>query len=614
MKSPAGIRAHAPHISRALLMCLMFSSAFTALPIHADGIKEKLCEADASLSGHTDIGGVRVKFDKQNEKFLRYETWNLEPKVGGKLGPVGVNAQNSVEVQFVRFFDEGCEAKKAGIIKRNDIPVDAESALSKTSLEPGEYVSYRSSMVLSVGASAGRELGLAEVSVGASYRLRGQFQIQLYRLSDTRYRMRASVLHAKGREAKFDVSILDMNTLAERVIGSQVLNGKISAQTGRLAVFDYEYDLNDLAARQAFDEALVSFRDVIKGASKTSLGNKQLRKEIDALELRLLSSDSLFAERGDRSPVQRSAEARVKFATSEQRLGIDLGVLKFDAQTDSVTQVVSMRSEAGASRHFMVETYGSSRDLRLVRIRKNNQDLETTLIFNLVKDRSGVIGFGSKTPAFEEMNLRYKGETNLRMSSDPAVLARKLNLILPESYHSQVGAWISRLPRANGSFTTEIDVSLRQEGLQALEQLTPVQIAAVVDNFVNLTRDTDTYAFFNVQRLDEARESLKRGLTKLLDGSAGANGINDRRRAFSLLMINNEIFAKAGAGIMTRLAQVACRSNIESCLSVGVRRSSGDTEDVRAFIGTGQASPQVREFLEYRNQILNNDYDPSLAR
>lgn len=582
-------------------------------------------KADTEL-GSDNLGlefGVQGKVSAaQGGGYVRSTTWSVAPAIKASHSNVSVRARNQVEIEFVRLFSDRASALTATPYRRQDIPNDAASAV-RSKLKAGEYVRYSSKLRLSVGPSVGHDLGFSKFKVGASYNLQGEFVVELLRLRDNNFRLSVSRVRTKSKELEMKLSALDVGggVIADRVFGGNLMKAKTGTNRGELVAFEYVYNLNDRAAQEAFDDALVGLRNVVQSGINVTKSSAAATKTDAVVTARFAESDRLYENNPGRSPVQREIMAQVQFEGTSQSLDINLGLMKFSAESQSVQQALQIMDSSGKWNYYFLSHYGGGREFSIKGLTKSQQDFQTNILFNATTK--------SVPTEFTELNMRYTGEgTNRRMTSKSA-LSAKLRLMLPEQVHqSVVGAYLGQLPDFNGGVETEIDIVVHKNGLEKISNLSDQAIEQVLLQYLANIEADESYESFNVQanpsglaltedgyrisakNVDERiRTHVRVVLPKLVQALRG-NSVNARWNAYTQLQMN-ELYQKIGAGILTRLVYAACPGqDYSECMGVGVRRR--DSKNVRFddLIGQGRPSEQVVRLIEYRDQALDNKYRP----
>ncbi|MDD5089577.1 MAG: hypothetical protein PHQ23_01555 [Candidatus Wallbacteria bacterium] len=264
---------------------------FDKLENTADSIKEKLYEEimDYSISTGANLfdvdileglnvsGAYKYQLNSDYSKGLhtRIDKWRLriglaagtilKDAIGNTL-PVYFNITPDREIIFARHFTSKTEALKALPITPISLPLTAEKALK---FHPGDFISIPSRMGLNAGLSAGWAHGVFHAGASGGLLLNGEFRINIYRLENSRVRLKISGLRSQGVNgsvsAGYGLSIFGYDPLAhminidsviEKILGTNIFRISASRINGQNLTVDYVFDLKDADARNAYEAIL----------------------------------------------------------------------------------------------------------------------------------------------------------------------------------------------------------------------------------------------------------------------------------------------------------------------------------------------------------------------
>ena len=266
-------------------------------------IREELAAIDinASLSlGDLDlIDGVnlsaKLRYEVESsyldQYYMRVDKWDLKANIN--VGDVirnftdlpfsfSVNRQNSF--LFVRQFKSKKEAVMSLPYTPKKLPLSADLALKN--LNVGDFVSMPANLSIAVDARATTSY-VAPVGINANagvyYIISGEFAIQVFKLDESRVRLKLITSRASqtglsgGVGLAFDVfGVRVLDKQLDRLVGRDLVLLGYEAKPGSQFIVDYVFDLKHEESKEAFNQILRStlkFKDVavmtkFGGASK----------------------------------------------------------------------------------------------------------------------------------------------------------------------------------------------------------------------------------------------------------------------------------------------------------------------------------------------------------
>ncbi|OIQ20792.1 MAG: hypothetical protein BM556_02280 [Bacteriovorax sp. MedPE-SWde] len=264
------------------------------------------------------------------DKYLRVDRWsfnvNLRPgDIIDKVSPVYSEISKGSDLYFIRNFDSQLKAIKAMPYSFNKLPVDAKTTMERLNI--GDYVSYPSTMSLSLGAKAASGTGPIKVEGLVGMLLRGKFTINIYRVDEKHVRLKLVANTYNSARAsvgtKSDINITGVGIVDDKLKGL-VFHNLLSVYgeygMGEQYIVDYVFDLTNKDSREAYDAILrpsykINFKDMIGKYSG-----------IEFFENKLISDFSLAEELSKNgNGVERNFKGFNKYRFKKN--GIKIGLL-----------------------------------------------------------------------------------------------------------------------------------------------------------------------------------------------------------------------------------------------------------------------------------------------
>ena len=177
--------------------------------------------------------------------------------------PISLRFEPGAEIYYVRQFKRQIDAVTAIPFTPERLPFTAQKAIKH--LKPGDFVSIPTHLNLVL--SAGMAKQFREVKLGAStyFILSGKFMVHLFRLADNKIRMKIIATRTRtsggNLSAKFNFKFFGISLVKRSITKITALDlAKFSSdkEWGDLFMLDYVLDLEDSAAREAYNGILAS--------------------------------------------------------------------------------------------------------------------------------------------------------------------------------------------------------------------------------------------------------------------------------------------------------------------------------------------------------------------
>lgn len=188
-------------------------------------------------------------------------------------------------IVFIRHFEKQSEALLAPpkTFLLNRIPTTAKKALEY--LEPGEFVGFETYLHITVGASYLKEQGWIGLSASTHYMISGNFQLRLFKVTDTKVRVQVLALKTRNKIAKASVKFIDdykvlgisvIEKQIKKIVPTTLVELGIRKSNEEVFISDYTLDLSLPIVRDAYDSIIQSVKvQGDKGINLSSLSNIQ---------------------------------------------------------------------------------------------------------------------------------------------------------------------------------------------------------------------------------------------------------------------------------------------------------------------------------------------------
>lgn len=666
----------------------------------------EILDLDFDPIGFSLSPGIKVAPNRDLKSYSRHETIEMRLQLSdfGQITDlldyeglgVGVGLSKSLQAEFVRQFSDDESPSKnqlealnviktppyfykrpqGGGLKSGElvpltiekVPLTAEAA---TQLKPTDYFRYNITAAFSLGTSLLKELGGTaglQIVPSISYLAYGDFQVEVYRLNQQKVLVRASSLKSQNYSLRvalgltndvidFGIRLLDRQV--NRVIGARIIDVNLFYhQTGRLFAFEYEFDLADPVAREAYDQMMNPKNWRLSSALKV-INPSPFTDQDEIAKLLTLSI-------ADIERISEQQAGRPRALQTVRRASISAANFRRQGQS---MRLRTRLLDAGLGQQFEDELFalklGPQPAADFTRYRLNSlaqfENLGGLLLFNRSHRASSKIEalFGTdssdRIKTLLQVSLTHYRRDKRISKKDLETLQGKIKMLIPifdQNNDPKIQAMIDTLKfsqRAEVNF--ELETLISGVGYSLIAELSADQISQMTEDYLtNVIKDQaeGRYLYGDLDLRAEASTessgdrgfgcgsfqsdcllaSFENQIRHLGSGDGkmarifsqdGRESVN-KRWDLLVAMRHLTLFRAAGAGLIVHLAeQAALLQNIPIDYVVGYKvalraQKNDQTREIITEKGAAAASLTFKEIKRIRNRGYQRGYDPELVK
>jgi hypothetical protein len=528
---------------------------------------------------------------------------------------IGLSANNRVEVDFIRHYEDSSEALKAIPYFAKNLPLTTERALNN--LNPSDLVLMKTRLALMVKGSFFHEMGYSHlgVDVSAWYLIAGEFQVHVMRLNDGHVRLKFIGIRnkEKGFEAKLtflnELKIFKVRRVDEKVtelLDLDPIVWRLTSSQNSLFLADYVLKLSEARTAEAYDHVLKrSMR--FKNANLID-PRKSVEEVRDALVMDLSKLEDIANEDKDRTDrrVTRTfkGSAHSKMKGSELKLGLSFLQSK-TKKKNSENRIISI-GENNLMSYYFLQSYETATDTKIgfsyLRLRK-----ETDLNALYASDA------GFRTRNLENLIFNTERFDKKFKNNELRAVKALLRQAIPKHIYRQIpfSRWNLDRESVLDNVGVRYQVTLLPTFFSQLPNLGHREIAQAYIRFLENT-PLDGLA------IDRKGSSINLGTGSDLERHFG-NEVNRVARKLKVVfdtrksvlektnaimsLRKNQLFRRTGTGFLSSFLDEEILANF---LRFEISLESSETETVGFEYGNFLQSPVYRRIL-YIQAILNKD-------
>ncbi len=608
-------------------------------------VESKIRESIANLDVHFNanlgdidlIDGVNiaaryrynVEASYQDQYFTRIDKWDVNTKINvGDLAqniidtPFGFSVNRETSFVFVRQFKDKKEALKALPYTPAKLPLSAESALKK--LDVGDFVSIPANLNIAVDAKASTTTVapiIVAANVGVYYILSGEFVIQVFKIDETKVRLKIiskrgydrGVSAGAGMSFKFfGIKIVDK--LVNRIYDTDLVNMGYAINPGAQFIVDYIFDLSDKDAQEAYNQILKStmkFKDLLV-INKLDGASELKDKMISTFD----KAEALFQADKNRE-IKNRRVSRI-----------------FKGFNDYKNEVKKLKFSLLFTSYNKDNTYSENK-ITFMDKNENNLDFYYPTYSKYIETKFGKWIFDYKDQTFQNnygLISRKKDENGKVKSPDYGLTFERKDKYLKAGEQRSVEKFmINQIPSVVGPM---VDISewkeiadktdtriyfqliLKSQGFKYLKNFTQAEIKERLFAFVaqkeklrvlngddNAWEKLQNFLFVNRFVKEERLGQLAAKIFNIL-----ANTENDAEKMLSRLVNLNDsgIFDKIGSGFLISLLP---QDKLKDLIYFKLEMTAMGLKPVSAEFGTQNYKALYKELENVQSRISNRSFD-----
>lgn len=523
------------------------------------------------------------------------------------------------DIFFVRQFKDRPTALKALPYTLAKLPLTAKLALH--SLNVGDFVAIPANLSISVGAGVSSSwltgpIGI-EANAGVSYVVSGEFTVHIYRLDETRVRLKLMSKRGYSKNAGlsvnqslniFGIRILDkaVNRLYDNELGS--INGGI--HPGGQFVVDYIFDLKDQKAQSAYNQILSStykFKDLLVLDNLTKASDLK-DKLISTYEL----ADKLFEEdkNTEKPRVERIFKGFNNFDGHHRGFKIGVIVASYKKDFTFTESNLSYINRNNETEEFFYPLYGEYRETKLGGSILENKEQMNKNFFSLVPTKANLPQ--EQNPDF---GLTFERRDKRFTSAEQKLVYKFIRAQLPDSRLNQIdlSKWADGLSKKEVRIFYQI--ILKDEAFDYLGTLDKKHILNALNVYLKDRRkissqDPDAamqrladWFFITKQIRTEQIDHLANKITDIFTNKA----FSMKHKASELVKLReNLIFGKIGVGF---LASLLPQKVLDSGSFVRLEMFAKDYPAVKFTTGSLEYKELYDQLNTVQMRLSNRSYD-----
>ncbi|NQY99796.1 MAG: hypothetical protein HRT45_03900 [Bdellovibrionales bacterium] len=462
------------------MVCLSLSASSDV----AEKVRDRLRSADLSVDTDlvdinlTDFArarfniGVGVRQNRDKKTYSRTERVKLGASIGRSFGEnIFFNSfvDGGSELEIIRQFDSQVAALNIASTPpynpMEKIPVSAEKAQG---LAVGDYVKFKSRLAFSVGPRTAHSIGITRISGAVSYLLYGDFQMEVYKMDDDEYLLRASTLK-KGTKS-LSLSYQPTSELKLFAVVAGGFQGKVLEQiektlipttfasvsthesSGNLLTIEYLYNFDSPSdpGAKAFED-VVNPENWVRDSFEMLNPLREQDRLAEAIQVRFEESERLADLATDSEyDVLRNSRSDAKFKENGGRISLDLKLIDGGWNTNFVQQDLTVQDSAGLWKKYRIVNLVKQSQLGFLGLLGVKTRREGNLVFEM--NEQGLID------NFMNLSYHYSRDEKTLRRSELDDIQGQIHRMMPEKYHSQLtlDQWESRILRRD----TRVDAEL----------------------------------------------------------------------------------------------------------------------------------------------------------
>lgn len=365
--------------------------------------------------------GTKYKFSSDPSVAQNYsgvDVWEIKAGIDSRIFdydlPVHIGANVSKQITYIQQF----ENRKDSLLRLpydpiTKIPRSAQDFFrrdnNKLVFKVGDFIGYRIPLVFQASANFLKTLSSSlPLNVGYSYFLNGEFDIQIFRMSENLIRLKIIAVNDKTRSWFGGLKLFAHDPVTslviEKLLDDRVFSGAITGRTTDLYLGDYILNLDSTASRNLYDSIV---------AQKMKIFNTALVREyISATQFvkdRQQFNENLFADLSQFNAI----------AAEDKNLPND---------RKRVIKIINAENHTEAD-----ETTSTFNLIRLVRYNKNSNfsDANIAVVGDQIDAKENYflhsVGENSKFSLFNNWKREKRSQLNLLFKAD--VIGNKTSII-----------------------------------------------------------------------------------------------------------------------------------------------------------------------------------------
>lgn len=527
------------------------------------------------------------------------------------------------DIFFVRQFKDRITALRALPYTLAKLPLTAKLALH--SLNVGDFVAIPANLSISVGAGASTSwltgpLGI-EANAGVNYVVSGEFTVHVYRLDETRVRLKLLSKRGYSRNLGlsvnqslniFGVRILDkaVNRLYDNNLGS--INGGI--HPGGQFVIDYVFDLKDERAQKAYNQILSStykFKDLLVIDKLTDASDLK-DKLISSYEL----ADKIFeADKNKEKPsVERIFKGFNDFDGHHRGFKIGVIVASYKKDFTFTESNLSYINDNNETAEFFYPLYGEYRETKIGGSILENKEQMNKNFFSLVPTKGGI--YANQNPDY---GLTFERRDRKFTKEEQKLVYKFIRAQIPDSRLNQIDLtkWADGLTKKEVRIFYQI--ILKDEAFDYLATLDKKHILNALNVYLKDRRkissgDPDAALqrladwFFITKQI--RAEQVNHLADELVDIFTNKTYTNKHRATELVQLRENLIFGKIGVGF---LASLLPQKVLDSGSFVRLEMLAKDYPSIKFTSGNLEYKELYEQLNAIQMRLSNRSYDMRLT-
>lgn len=608
-------------------------------------VREEIADLDISFSADlVDLdlaNGVNlstkyryeVESSYMDQYYTRIDKWDLKAQVN-----VGDIVENFVDVPFsftvdrknsfffVRQFKNKKEATKALPYTPKKLPLSGDLALKN--LNVGDFVSLPATLNIAVSAGVSSTTTAPVVlNAGANvfWIISGEFTVQVFKIDETHVRLKLISRRGENRGTSvetglsfkfFGVRVLDRQI--DRLFDRDLAELGYSINPGSQFIVDYVFDLQDAAARDAYDQILkttLKFKDVV-AINKLDGAEGLKDKLISSYE----KADKLFAEDKNLDLSERRVSRIFKgfndYKADSKHLKMALLVTSFKKDNTYTENKVTYIDKNENNLEFLYPTYQKYMETKLGRWIFDLKDQSFQNNFALIP-RLNLEDTKNKNPdfgvIFERKDKFFSGAEQKQvqkfmLGQIPPQIAEKLDI--PEwkdgEKKTDSRIYFQLVLKAQG-FDYLKAYSLKELKAHLLAYSVKKKKEHTFDSSNSSWSKLKDFLFINRFIKEERLENLAEDLYTILKNENNNTEIMTRK----LVKLNEHgIFDKIGVGFLISLLP---QEKLANLIYLKVEMTGQDLKAVNYEYGKLNYRALYNELAQAQSRIANRGYDLRLT-
>ncbi|MCM2352033.1 MAG: hypothetical protein NDI63_00340 [Pseudobdellovibrio sp.] len=586
-------------------------------------LSQKISLPSVELFRGIEIGGKYnfVSDTSVAQNYSGIDIWEIKAGVDSRIFgydlPVHVGANASKKITYIQQFSN----RKDSLLR---VPYDPITKIPRSAADffrrdkdnklvfkTGDFIGYRIplSFETSVGTAKTLAGDLLPINVGYRYFITGEFDIQIFRMTENQIRLKIIALNDKNRGWFGGVKIYAQDPVTsliiERVLDDRVFSGSTTDRKTDLYIGDYVLNLESTEARALYDSIVAQKMKI--------LNTDLLRQYITATQFlkdRRQFNENLFADLSQFNAI----------AAEDKNL---------PAEKRRVIKIINAENHTDAD-----ESSSTFNLIRLVKYKrdKNSSDAEIAVVGDSINDKEHFflhsIGKNSKFSLFDNWKKEKRSQLNLLFKADPQ--GNKTEVVAVHFAKSREHYGLRQ------SKYLEFYETTGQHMPQEIKNKVPFPHVGgkIRDKYHNAYLNYELYVTTKIFELNQnlPHEVIDQRVSKLLSTISSLNGkvdedekneivkkltdifsnsvdLNNKFRLFDDLTMNNDIFSEYGLPIMINVINP---ETVSQCVLAQLAYSSHETGSSVLKYPSEEAFTRVNLFkniIEQNNYILDRSYN-----